>query len=428
MNGPHVLPALNDRLLDLPPSATVAINDRSNDLIKAGKEVIKFGLGQSPFPVPDSVVKALQSAAAEKDYLPVQGLPVLQDAVADHHRRFFGISCDPEDVLIGPGSKELMFLLQLAYNGELVLPSPSWVSYEPQAKILGRAISRIPTTAESRWLLTPQALDDFCRRGEDRPRLLILNYPSNPSGTTYSRAELAAIADVAREHRMLILSDEIYGKVHHAGEHHSLVPLLPEQTIFSSGLSKWCGAGGWRVGVFVFPPKLGWLRKAMAAVATETFTSTCAPVQFAAVTAFNRNPELVDYLERSRVILKGLGEFVYQRLCDAGAAVVAPEGGFYVFPDFEPLRKKLAERGIYTSAQLCRRLLEDTGVAFLPGSEFGRDREELTVRIAYVDFDGARALEAIDSDATSIDLEFIKTYCPKIVSGMDKIAAWFDSL
>lgn len=425
MNGPHVLPALNDRLLDLPPSATVAINDRSNDLIKAGKAVIKFGLGQSPFPVPDSVVKALQDAAAEKDYLPVQGLPALQDAVAEHHRRFFGISCDPEDVLVGPGSKELMFLLQLAYNGELVLPTPSWVSYEPQAKILGRAISRIPTTAQSRWLLTPELLEEFCQRGEDRPRLLILNYPSNPSGTTYTREELAAIAEVARKRRMLVLSDEIYGKVHHTGEHQSLVPLLPEQTIFSSGLSKWCGAGGWRVGVFVFPPKLAWLRKAMAAVATETFTSTCAPVQFAAVTAFNRNPEVVDYLERSRVILKALGEYVHERLTATGAAVVAPAGGFYVFPDFEPLREQLADRGIYTSAQLCRRLLEDTGVAMLPGSEFGREREELTARIAYVDFDGAAALDAVSSAADSVDQDFINQYCPKIVLGMDKITDWF---
>ena len=424
MNGSSVLPALNDRLLDLPPSATVSINDRSNDLIKAGKDVIKFGLGQSPFPVPDSVVKALQDAAAEKDYLPVQGLPALQDAVADHHRRFFGISCDPEDVLIGPGSKELMFLLQLAYNGELVLPTPSWVSYEPQAKILGRAISRIPTSADSRWLLTPELLDDFCRRGEDRPRLLILNYPSNPSGTTYSRDELAALAEVARHRRMLVLSDEIYGKVHHTGEHHSLVPLLPEQTIFSSGLSKWCGAGGWRVGVFVFPPKLAWLRKAMAAVATETFTSTCAPVQHAAVTAFNRNPALVDYLRRSRIILKGLGEYVHECLTAAGAAVVPPAGGFYVFPDFEPQRELLAERGIYTSAQLCRRLLEDTGVAMLPGSEFGRDREELTARIAYVDFDGAKALDAINDETTQIDNSFIQQYCPKIVTGMEKISTW----
>ena len=162
----------------------------------------------------------------------------------------------------------------------------------------------------------------------------------------------------------------------------------------------------------------------MAAVATETFTSTCAPVQFAAVTAFNRNPEVVDYLERSRVILKALGEYVHERLSATGAAVVAPAGGFYVFPDFEPLRDQLADRGIYTSAQLCRRLLEDTGVAMLPGSEFGREREELTARIAYVDFDGAAALDAVASAADSVDLDFINRYCPRIVLGMDKITDW----
>ena len=123
---------LNANVRGLTPSATVTINDRSNELCRRGRDIFKLGLGQSPFPVPEPVVEALRQNAFQKDYLPVKGLHELRETVADHHRETFGIDCDAEDVLIGPGSKELMFLLQLAYDGDLVIPTPTWVSYAPQ--------------------------------------------------------------------------------------------------------------------------------------------------------------------------------------------------------------------------------------------------------------------------------------------------------
>lgn len=125
-------PRLNSNVRGLTPSATVAINDRSNELRRRDRDIFKLGLGQSPFPVPEPVVEALRQNAFQKDYLPVKGLHELRETVADHHRETFGIDCDAEDVLIGPGSKELMFLLQLAYDGDLVIPTPTWVSYAPQ--------------------------------------------------------------------------------------------------------------------------------------------------------------------------------------------------------------------------------------------------------------------------------------------------------
>lgn len=136
---------LNPNVQGLKPSATVAINDLSNNLKRKGREIFKFGLGQSPFPVPEQVQEALRQNAFQKDYLPVKGLRELQEAVAEHHRRDFGIEANPDDVLIGPGSKELMFVLQLAYFGDLVIPAPSWVSYAPQARIIGRNITFLAT-------------------------------------------------------------------------------------------------------------------------------------------------------------------------------------------------------------------------------------------------------------------------------------------
>jgi len=421
---------LNPNVLGLGVSATVAINDLSNELRRQGREIFKLGLGESPFPVPAPVVDALRNAASQKSYLPVKGLRALREAVSDHHRRQFGIDCDPDDVLIGPGSKELMFLLQLVYYGDLIIPSPSWVSYAPQATIIGRDIHWVRTSFDNNWQLVAEELEALCFEERDRARLLILNYPSNPTGRTYSSTELRELAEVAQKHGVLVLSDEIYGKLHYEGKHQSIVPLYPEGTIFSGGLSKWCGAGGWRLGVFVFPPDLRWLLDAMASVASETFTSTSNPIQHAAVRAFQEGPEIEGYLLDERRILKALGHVLSRKLRDAGARVLEPEGAFYLFPDFSPFAEGFRRRAIENDRDMCEKLLAETGVAVLPGSAFGRDARELTARLAYVDFNGGAALEAAQrvSKRDGLDESFLREHCARVLDAVDRIVAWLSQM
>lgn len=417
---------INLNIRGMKSSATVAINERSNELLAEGRNIYKLGLGQSPFPVPEPVVEELKANAYQKDYLQVKGLKLLREAVADYHRRSEGTAATGDDVLIGPGSKELMFLLQLVYYGDLVIPTPAWVSYAPQAKIIGRNVNFLPTEADANWLLTAEQLDEHCSEDEGRPRVVILNYPSNPTGRTYTPQQLQDIAAVARKHKLVILSDEIYGELHHEGAHVSIARYYPKGTIISAGLSKWCGAGGWRLGTFTFPRELRWLLDAMASVASETYTSTSAPIQYAAVRAFRGGTEIERYLWRSRKVLKALGNWIADRMNEAAIRCIRPEGGFYLFPDFGPFRELLAERGIKTSNQLTARLLEDTGVAILPGSDFGRPKDELTARLAYVDFDGARVLSVIESspDGFDIDEQFLDTHCPNVVAATRQICDW----
>ena len=413
------------------PSATVAINERSNALIAAGRTVYKLGLGQSPFPVPASVVAALRDHAARKEYMPVRGHPPLREAVAAFHMRRLQLDhgAGGAGVLIGPGSKELMFLMQLAFYGDLVLPSPSWVSYSPQAQILGRQVCYLPTSREQRWLLQPDVLHEHCVRDRDRPRVLVLNYPSNPTGQTYTSGELAELAAVARDHGMIVISDEIYGELHHTGRHSSIASYYPEGTIISSGLSKWCGAGGWRLGTFLFPPELHWLLEAMTAVASETYATTSAPIQCAAVTAFACGPEIEVYLGRARQILGALGTWCCEHLVQAGVRCHRPEGGFYLFPDFSPHADRLRARGIPGGEALCERLLEETGVAILPGSAFGRPPGEFTARLAYVDFVGDHAISALTvrPELSSTDLVALRAFAPRVVIAIERIAEWLGS-
>lgn len=404
----------------LKPSATLLINERSHALIAAGKEVYKLGFGQSPFPVPEVVVGALKDNAHQKDYLPVRGLLSLRDEVAAYHRRKTGLAYSAEDVLIGPGSKELLFLMQMIYDGELLLTQPSWVSYEPQAHLASKSYHWLATYPGNNYLLDGKILDNHCKKELNTPRILILNYPSNPTGGSLNQAQLESIAEVARKHEILILSDEIYGDVHHTGAHQSIAKYYPEGTIISSGLSKWCGAGGWRLGTFAFPKELRWLLDKMAVVASETFTTTSAPIQYAAVRAYKGGAEIEEYLTHSRLILQKIAQASSKILLEKNIHHPKPEGGFYLMPDFNFYKTQLKAKNIETSHQLCEALLEDTGVALLPLSAFGMPEDFLGARLSYVDFDGKKALQLIkeNPNATAEDL------APKVMKGINLIGDW----
>ena len=375
MRPPLIRPALQKAA----SSPTLAMNELVRAMERDGRSVYKFGFGQSPFAIPYATVLALQHHAHQRDYLPVRGLPALCDAVADYHQRQ-GIPCTGHDILIGPGSKQLMFLLFLVLEAEVWIPAPSWVSYEPQAHMLGRKFHWIQTRFEDGWRVRPDQLQDI-----PAGSILVLNYPNNPTGLTYSRTELIALAAAARDRELMILSDEIYGELHHLGNHKSIAAEYPEGTFVTGGLSKWCGAGGWRIGTMRVPSEMKDVRDALRIAASETHSSAPSPMQFAAVTAYTDNTEIPLYLEESRNSLRELGAQCVRILRAADIWLHDAECAFYLFPDFTPHRERFQSHGIATSAVLCDRLLQETGVALLPGSVFGQPDGALQARLAYVE-------------------------------------------
>lgn len=411
---------INKNFGGLKASATLAINEQCQSMVDKGEKVFRLGFGQSPFPVPETVVEALKNNAFQKAYLPVQGLFELRESICQYLERTEKLAFSAEQVLVGPGTKELMYILQSVVESELVLPSPSWVSYAPQAKILGREITWLPGSLSSDPNLVPAALEQLCAADPLKPRLLILNYPINPTGGSYTADQLEKIAEVARRYKILVLSDEIYSGLHFKNEHVSIARFYTEGTIISNGLSKWCGAGGWRLGAFVFPKELKALRETMTVLATETFSAVSSPVQYAAIEAFKDSPDMDSYLLRARMVLEQLLGYGYNKLSESGATLAQPCGGFYLFPNVDDLRQKLS---VNTSVELCSKLLLETGVAVLPGEAFGRPAQELSMRIALVDFDGEAALAAA-KNMGSIDEVFICRHCPKIVEAIDRLCAW----
>ncbi len=246
----------------------------------------------------------------------------------------------------------------------------------------------------------------------------MLNTPNNPVGHGYDPQRLDAIAQVARARGLIVVSDEIYGALHHEGAHASIARAYPEGTLVTSGLCKWCGAGGWRLGTLLVPPPLHALRDALAVLASETYTSVSAPVQHAAVTAYTAHPEIDDYLRRSRAIVGALGRWASARLRGVGCRCPTPEGAFYLLADLSPALAAPPP----DAAELCERLIDEAQVATLPGGHFGLPRRAPIVRLALVDFDGAAALRAA-GDAP-VDEAFLRRRCAPVVEGIERLAAW----
>jgi len=281
-------------------SATFEINEKCKVLRSQGRTVYSLGLGQSPFIPPYKVIASLRENAHRNRYSPSKGVPELRDAISGFYKRNYDLSITPDQVSVGTGAKELLFLLQLVTKSPLILPSPCWSSYAPQAvannkTLENRMLQIIHTKSENRWNLTPDELQEFCYKDSVRslydgcPRILILNYPSNPTGQTYSTQELKDLAEVCRDEDIIVVADEIYSLLTYERNHDSIARYYPEGTIICSGLSKWCSAGGWRLGTFIFPPELTDLQKALTNIISEDSSSPCTPVQWAAVDAFNEN-------------------------------------------------------------------------------------------------------------------------------------------
>ena len=407
---------IKDQISKLKPSATLAINEESNKLKKKGKKIYKFGFGQSPFPIPDSIVLALKNAANKNNYLPMQGLEDLRSTIANYLNKNNKNQFESDDIIIGPGTKELMFLTQIVFNGDIILPAPSWVSYQPQAIIANNKVHWIQTSSNTNWFPTAKQIEDKIKTIKEKNLLLFINSPNNPSGTVCKN--LKEIALIAKKYKTVILSDEIYSRLTFDEEHVSLSNFYPERTIVSSGLSKWCGAGGWRLGFFGIPKQLKEFKNSLKILCSESFTSVSAPIQYAAIEAYKGDHS--EYLKRVKKILSLTGNYVYKNLKSNLVNITKPEGGFYLFPEFTNAK-------FSSSSEMCNDILNKTGVALLPGSDFGLDSRKMLARLSYTDFDGANFLNNT-LGSNKLDDADLKKNAPNIVDGVAALKEWSNSL
>ena len=405
---------IKNKIKNLDLSATLKINEISKNLEKEGKKIIKFGFGQSPFPVPDSIVEELKKNAHQKSYLPIQGLEDLREAISNYESKKKNRNISPEQIIVGPGSKELMFLLHISFDGDIILPTPSWVSYKPQSIIADNKFHWIETSAENNWYPSAENLEKLVIKNKEKNYLLIFNSPNNPSGQVSKN--LKEISEIVKKYKIIVLSDEIYSELTFNENYESISNFCPEKVIVSNGLSKWCGAGGWRLGYFVIPSELNKLKNSMKVLASETFSAVSAPIQFAAISAFRHDHK--NYIIKSKKILKGIGEYIYNNLNSNNVIMNKSMGGFYLMPEF-------TNKTFNTSAEMCTDLLNKKGVAILPGSDFGFSVKKMISRLSYTDFDGKNFISNINLD-TKVDEDLIEKYAPKIVEGTKRLKDWVE--
>jgi aspartate aminotransferase len=383
------------------PSPTLATNERVQARIAAGAPVLHLAFGEAGLPVLPSVAERLGAAAGANGYGPVAGSPAVREAVAGYFARR-GLPTSPDRVLVAPGSKALLYALLTVLPGDVVLPRPSWVSYAAQAALAGKRVIDVPIAEQAGGVPDPDALRarlQAARQDGREPGILVLTLPDNPTGTVAPAALVEAVCDVAREHRLLVVCDEIYRDL--AYEPEALVSpatLLPDSVFVTNGLSKSMALGGWRIGFCRLPDgPLG----AEAASALGGMASLAAPMQHAAAYVLGEPDEVREHVARSRRLHRLVSTAAHERVIAAGALCRPPSGAFYLYPDLEPMRSALARRGASTGAQLAALLLERHDVAVLEGEAFGDDPGALRFRMAtslLYGADEAQRWEALRAD------------------------------
>ncbi len=425
-------------LRGLKPSATLSLNDRVREMWGLGLDVYHLGFGESRFPVHPKIAEALRANVHQRSYLPAMGIWELRETIAGFYHRKFRMDVSPDQVVTGPGSKSLLYALVLALGEELILPQPSWVSYASQAHMVGKPVNWVPTRPDRDYVLD---IGDLLRVMEDsrdnwgNPEVLVLNSPNNPTGTMLSPDAVRALAEFAREQRLMVLSDEIYALTAHCQVPHvSPAQHYPEGTVALGGLSKHLSLGGWRFGLAILPPGPAGeaLRQALGCIAGSIWSCVAAPVQYAALVAYSDDPDVDNYIDQCTRMHSIRTHYLYQGLVEAGVPCVEPSGGFYVFPSFDRWKDPLAERDVHTADDLAMYLLENYQLATLPGSAFGCPPEELCLRLSssYLDTESeekvASLVEVFTQDPDPA--RFIENHHPQTREATTRIAEFVADL
>ncbi len=415
---------INKNISELKPSATLLINEKVKALREKGKKITHFGFGQSPFPIHNSIVDELKNHANNNHYLPVNGLNELRHQVSNFLSKHQGIQIASEFIFIGPGSKELLYQSVLIFEGHYIIPKGSWVSYIPQIKSKGGTYSILETALEDNFKLTASRLETYLSDSEQQQHVLILNSPNNPTGAIYSNDEYENLAKVCRKYNVIVFSDEIYSQINFNDDFSpSISKFYPEGTLVFGGLSKVFSAGGYRLGFMSLPKELKNLSVVYSSLFSETFSCVSSPVQFSAIKAYQYSKELQHYVATSAAILDGISSYIYYELTKYSIQCTTPQGSFYMMIGFNNFKENLKPLSIDTSTKLSHHLLDNYGIALLPGTDFGFKSNELFFRMAFVDFDGEKVMKAYNTEK-NINENFIKEHCSRIYDGVQQLIAF----
>ncbi len=388
---------LSERIRTIKPSPTLAMNAKALSMRAAGIDVISFGVGEPDFDTPkhirEEAIRAIEEGFTR--YTAVGGIPELKDAIVEKFRRDNNLSYEPDEVMVSCGGKHVLYNLAQAFlnpGDEVIIPAPYWVSYPPIVILAGASPVIVGTQEADDFKLSPESLEKAIT---PRTRLLILNSPSNPTGSVYTESELRALTEVILKYNIWVISDEIYEKlIFDDRPFHSVAQLSEEaksKTFVVNGVSKTYAMTGWRIGYVAGP------RQIMAGMTKIQSQSTSNPnsiAQKAAVAALNGPQDSIETMVEAFVSRR---EYLLERLnAIKGVHCNVPGGAFYAFPNFSHYFNAETEgRAIKGSVDLCEYLLTEARVALVPGIAFGDD--------SFIRFSYATGLETIKEGLDRIE-------------------------
>jgi aspartate aminotransferase len=367
----------------VPASATLAINERIEQKLRDGDDVLHLAFGEAGLPLLPGVAERLANAARKTSYGSVAGSPEARAAAAGWYERR-GFPTDPQQILFAPGSKPLIYALLTVLPGDIVIPQPSWVSYAAHAALAGKRVIRVPIGGAAGGAPDPDALEDALKTN-DGAGVLVLTLPDNPTGTQPPPDVVERVCAIAERHGLLVVADEIYRDLaHDIDAFRGPADVAPDRTFLTNGLSKNMALGGWRIGFArMADGALGDdARTAVAGVAGAVWSALAAPMQDVAAYVLDEPDDVREYVVGARALHRAVAHAAYERVAAAGIDCRPPSGAFYLYPDFEPKREALARAGVTTGEQLAEHLLERHGIGVLAGAAFGDEPGGLRVRMA----------------------------------------------
>ncbi|HHN65717.1 MAG TPA: pyridoxal phosphate-dependent aminotransferase [Nitrospirae bacterium] len=369
---------ISERAGRVQPSATLAMNAKAKEMKARGVDVISFSVGEPDFDTPEHIKEAAIRALREgkTKYTPADGIPELKEAIIEKLGKDNNISYTMDEVIVSCGAKHSLYNIAqaiLSPADEVIIPAPYWVSYPAQVLLNDATPVVVETKEEDNFMILPEQLEGAIT---ERTKALILNYPSNPTGLTYTEDTLKGIAEIAIKHDIYIISDEVYEKLLYDGNKHISIASLSEEikarTIVVNGVSKSHSMTGWRIGYAAGPKDI---IAAMKRIQSHSTSNPTSIAQWAALEAL-RGPQdflqtmLREFDRRRRFLVEGLNSI-------EGVSCLMPQGAFYAFPNIKGV---LGRKGINNSMELAMYLLEEAMAALVPGSAFG---SEGYIRMSY---------------------------------------------
>ena len=367
---------------NLKPSATLAITAKAKDLKSKGIDIIGFGAGEPDFDTPNNIKSAAKDSidSGFTKYTAASGIIELKEAIRERISIDYGLSYENKEILVGSGAKHVLYNLfnvLIDEGDEVLIPAPYWVSYPEQVKISGGSPIILHTNQEDGFKITKKQIESRCN---ENTKILVLNYPSNPTGSTYNYDELSQIAEICKEKNLIVISDEIYDKIIYSNEKHISFPQLSEdaknRTILVNGVSKTYSMTGWRIGYAAGNSEV---ISAMNNLSGQSTSNPTSISQKAAIEAFSGNQSKVEEMLGEFEVRK---EYISSFLNEIeGVECFVPKGAFYVFPDISYyFGKSFKGKEIRNSIEFTDFLLDHAKVAVVPGIEFGSDKH---IRISY---------------------------------------------